>query len=175
MLQVGKKRPTSRPICKGVSQSPQAQLAGHRLAFAPARNTLPVAGASSVAPAWGRAPCPALTAAAISEPPFSPGFPRRPFASVDSSLINALPSVTSALPCPHSPGACPEQLPNHALPAPSQPPPSYPLPSPGLSPFPSLARSRGAQNRSGERKLQTPRPCRSAVLGSATGLGVALD
>lgn len=95
--QVDRLRPGSGPslpkggrgMQRGVSKP--AGLAGHRLAYVPARDTFLVASAQVCGSgSWlGAMPSPHRSG---SKPPFSAGLPRKPFASFSSPLINA-PSI----------------------------------------------------------------------------------
>lgn len=72
----------------------------------------------------------------------------------DSFLIKVLPSASSVLPCPRSPGACPEQLLSPPPPATSSPV-LAPLSQPGLEQSPEPSQNRSAV---GERRDVLGRP-----------------
>ena len=117
-------------------------LAGHGLAHPPAGDTSQRPVPSSCGSGFGPGTLPSPHHSS-SQHPFPPGLPRKPFTCFDSPLINA-PSICHLRPpCPHSPGACPEQLLNHPAClrlAPRCPPPV--LPPKQLQPLASLTASR---------------------------------
>lgn len=164
---------------KGCLQAGGPSQAGHRLAYVSAGGTLLVAcaqvcGSSS----WpGAMPSPHRSG---SKPPFSPGLPRKPFASFGSPLINApsichlrppLPTLSRGLPrtAPKSSTAC-------LLPAASWLPAALPTALPRLQPL-SQAGLEQSEPRIDQEREENRKPTGLSrdVLGSPTGLGVAPD
>lgn len=110
------------PVCPGWSRNAQGRLrarrpgrAGHRLTCVLAGDTLPVAGAQLCGSGLGPGAVPSPHHS-VPELPFSTGLLRKPFASLDSPLINApsichlhppQPTLSQGLPrtVPKSPGA----------------------------------------------------------------------
>ena len=120
ILQVCKLRQRQGPVSPRVEQEDaegrlgacRSGLAGHRLAHPPAGDTSQGPVPSSCGSGFGPGTLPSPHRIS-SQHPFPPGLPRKPFTCFDSPLINA-PSICHLRPpCPHSPGACPEQLLNH--------------------------------------------------------------
>lgn len=135
------------PVTQGCNDSEKGGLRvwrpsqdGPRLACVLAGDTAPWPAPSS--PSLARRPGTMPSLAAGLRGSLLARAPEKTLLVFDSFLIKVLSSASSVLPCPRSPGACPEQL---LSPPPLLPPPQpRPLSQPGLEQSPEPAQNRSA-------------------------------